>query len=296
MTSTSGQTFAPKAHRGGWICLGIGGILLAMTLLLVNIARTHPVSGAQFWRIFGAVLTFSLAAIFLYRAVALFFLQFWFTRNGLKIRWGAATIRIPIDAIRAITPAPAMPVCTLFGVTLPRWWLCRREGMWLFATGAANDSLVVKTAATEIYVSPDDTETFISAWEKRVPLGTTQAWQSAIERRGLWAYPLWFDRVARYLGGAAILLTLILVGAVFSRYPHLPAAVHLAPSAAVPSTAIIPRQQLLWIPYSGIIIAVINLTLGTVWYKKDPLATYLLWSLTVVVEIGLWIGFRMVVS
>ncbi|HFB52276.1 MAG TPA: hypothetical protein ENJ48_01155 [Anaerolineae bacterium] len=292
---TSGQIFTPKKHRGGWICLSIGGVLLAIALLLANISRTQPVSAAQFWRILGAALAFIAAMVFLYRAAALFLLRFWFTRNGLKIRWGAATIRIPIDAIRAITPAPAMPVCTLLGITLPRWWLCRREGMWLFATGAASDSLVVKTAATEIYISPADTAAFVSAWEKRVPLGATQPWQSAIERRGLWAYPLWFDRLARVLGGAAILLTLILVGAVFARYPALPTAVRLSPGAGQ-SVAIIPRSQLLWIPYSGIIILLLNGLLGIFWYKKDRLATYLLWSLTIVVEIGLWVGFRMVVQ
>ncbi len=296
MISVSGQIFTPKPHRGGWICLGIGGILLATALLLANIALKQPVSGAQFWRILGATTAFVLAIHFLYRAVALFLLKFWFTRNGLKIRWGVTTLRIPIDAIRTVTPAPAMPVCTVFGITLPRWWLCRRDGMWLFATGAARDSLVVKTDATEIYLSPENTAAFIAAWEKRVPLGTTQVWQSAVERRGLWAYPLWFDRVARYLGGAAILLTLILTGAVFTRYPNLSAAVHLSPNAATPATAIIPREQLLWIPYSGIIILLLNGFLGILWHKKDPLATYLLWALTIVVEIGLWIGFRMVVQ
>lgn len=292
----SGETFTPATHRGAWVSAAIGMGLLVVAGILAAVSVRQPISAAQFWRIGGTTVAFVLALIFLYRAVALFRLRFRITRNGLTIRWGATTIRIPIDAIRAITPAPAMPVCTLLGITLPRWWLCRREGMWLFATGAASESLVVKTATTEIYLSPGDTTAFVAAWEKRVPLGATQSWQSAVERRGPWANPLWFDRIARYLGAAAVLLTLILVGAVFTRYPSLPTAIHLPPSITGQTTAIINRAQLLWIPYSGVIILLLNGLLGIFWYKKDRLATYLLWSLTIVVEIGLWVGFRMVVQ
>ncbi len=293
---TSGQIFTPKKYRGGWICLTIGGVLLAVAVYLATIAATRPVSIELFWTIIGVLTSAVLATIFLYRAIALFLLRFRLTRNGLKIRWGATTLRIPIAAIRAITPAPAMPVCTVLGITLPRWWLCRREGMWLFATGAASESLVVKTAATEIYISPQNAEAFIRVWQKRVPLGTTQAWSFAIERRGVWAYPLWFDRVARYLGLGALLLTLIMVGATFTRYSHLPPAIHLLSGAASASSAIVSREQLLWIPYGGIAILLLNGVLGILWHKKEPLATYLLWSLTIVVEIGLWAGFRMAVG
>lgn len=296
MISVSGQIFTPKPHRGGWICLGIGGVLLAIAVLLANIALNAPVSGVQFWRILGAATAFVLAILFLYRAIALLLLRFHFTRNGLTIRWGLTLHRIPMDAIRSVTPAPALPNCTLYGVTMPRWWVCRRENMWLFATGSAADSVMVKTVSAEIYLSPESAEAFIAAWEKRASFGETQFWHNAIERRGVLAYPLWFDRVARYLGVAAILLTLILAGAVFARYPVLPAIVHLPPNITGQTTAIIPREHLLWIPYSGIIIMLLNGFLGIVWYKKDRLATYLLWSLTILVEIGLWVGFRMVVG
>lgn len=296
MTLSSGQQFKPKPHPGGWLCLGIGGILLASAALLADIARRQPVSTAQFWRLFGVGLAVLLAAIFLYRAVALFRLQYRLTRNGLTIRWGTTTIRVPIGDIRTVTAASTLPVCTFWGITLPRWWFCHRDGQWLFATGVAGESLVVKTGATEIYLSPENSAAFITAWEKRVPLGETRRWQSGVERRGLWAFPLWFDRTARYFGIAIILLTLILVGAVFSRYPALPPAIHLPAGVVAQTAAIASRGQLLWIPYSGAIVAVINLALGAIWYRKDPLATYLLWFVAIMVEIGLWVGFRIVVQ
>jgi len=64
MISVSGQIFTPKPHRGGWICLGIGGVLLAIAVLLANIALNAPVSGVQFWRILGAATAFVLAILF----------------------------------------------------------------------------------------------------------------------------------------------------------------------------------------------------------------------------------------
>ncbi len=298
MKPPQGQLFKPGTHRGGWICLGVGATLLAVAAGLVITFPGRPVSAALFWVGLAALVSIVAGGYALYRAATLFLLQYTISRNGLEVDWGVARLRVPMSQIETIAPLknpPDLPERRLFGVPLPNWWLGRWRGVDFYAPAAGPSLVVETTSGGKIVLSPATGDALVAAWQLRLPLGATRHWRHEIIRRGWWGWPLWFDPLARWLGIGAVLLTLILVGAFFVIYPSLPAAIPIGQTIG-PGAAIASKRSLLWIPASGTAILLLNLLLGAIWYRKDRVATYLFWFLAMVVQVGLWLGVRMVVG
>ncbi len=257
--------------------------------------RGRPVSAGLFWPAMAALAAYGLTLGGGYRALALFRLRYFITRNGLEVDWGAAVRRIPLPAITAIVPAEEidLPPRRIFGLLLPVWWPGRWRGAQYWATAPLNQAVAVQTETQTFVLSPADRAAFINAWQVRVPLGPTQDWAQGITRRGWGGYPLWQDRVIMRLGLGAISLAAILVGAVMTAYPAWPAAIPIRFNALGQAVSIANRQYLLGVALSGPLILLLNLGLGIILYKKDRMLTALLWFMAAVVQIGLWVGIRL---
>lgn len=291
--------FRPAAHNGGWICLGGG---LGFSLLGGWLAGTlpgHPVSGGLFWRGFFSLVSFGLAIYCFYLALALFRLAYFVSRNGLQIRWGGLTRRIPLGAISAIAPAGGEIASLrkrLLNVELPDWWVGRWQGVEFYNTIPAQQSLVAQTQQETVVISPADPQEFLRAWRLRIPLGPTQTWSSEVLRWPFFGLPFWFDPLAWRLAGGAVLLCLILIGATMTAYPTWPPSVPISFNAFGQTNAVASREQVLWFPVVGAGMLLLNLVLGAVWYQKERLAAYLLWAVASLAQIALWVGIRAVVG
>ncbi|MFQ5576898.1 MAG: PH domain-containing protein [Anaerolineae bacterium] len=298
MTHPQGKLFLPHRAPGGLIMLGLTGLFWALAVGAAAALPGRAVSGETFWLGVGAGAGFALGAVCLYRALAHFKLRYFINRNGLKIYWGAATRTIPMQSITAVVPAQdaSLPRRRLLAVTLPAWWVGRWKGTEFYAAAPPERALVVKTTPGDVVISPADAPAFVRAWQLRVPLGPTQPWMPGVVRRSIWGHPLWQDRSARRMGAGAILLSLILTGATMTAYPAWPAAIPIQFDALRQAVTIARKAQLLWIPVGGGLILLFNLSLGFVWYKKERLATVLLWFVAMLAQIGLWAGIRMVVG
>jgi len=298
MTHPYGQSFKPIKHAGGWITLGAALLFLAGGSWAVAQMRGRPVSAELFWPAMAALVAYGLSLWGVYRAPALFRLRYFITRNGLEIDWGVAVRRIPLPAIIAVTPAEEveLPPRRIAGLYLPAWWPGRWRGVQYLATAPLNQAVAVQTETQTFILSPTDRAAFIEAWQVRIPLGPTQDWPAGVTRRGWGGYPLWQDRVIMRLGLGAILLAVILVGATMTAYPAWPATIPIRFNALGQAVSIANRQYLLWVALSGPLILLLNLGLGIILYKKDRMLTALLWFVAAVVQIGLWVGIRLVVG
>lgn len=297
MKHPRGKHFKPNTHPGAWITLGLAILALGLSLLLATRLPGWAVSGALFWLGILAVTGIALGLYLLYRAVALFFLRYVLDRNGLEIYWGGAVRRIPLQDIQDIVSAGEVVFSgweQKIRPKLPYWWVWRWGELISYATAPLQNSLLVKTTAGNVIISPAELDEFTRAWQLRRPLGPTQPWSHEVVRQSVWGHPLWFDSLACRLGAGAILLCLILVGAVFTAFPAWPAAIPIHFNALGQARDIADKQQMLWIPAGGVIVLLFNLVVGFLWYKKERLATYLLWFVTILVQIGLWVGVRMV--
>ena len=299
MSAPQGQRFDASTRRISAICLAGGVILFALSLGTMIALRDNAVSAILFWMGLAALVGIFISAILIYRAIALFSLRYTLTRNGLDIRWGLFSHRIPIDQIKTMVPVTtdALPARRLLGAfTVPRWWLGRWRNAYFYAPTDTEKLVRVESDEAEIFASPIDADAFIAAWQARVPLGTTQHWHHEIIRHGFLRHQLWIDPLARRLVLGAIALTLVLVGGVFARYPSLPAQIPLQMTALGQSAALVARGQLLWLPVGGVVLLVFNLLLGAAYYGKNRFAAYVLWFLAALVQIGLWVGVRLVLG
>ncbi len=298
MSHPQGKIFKPVPHRGGWITLGLAVLFFALATAALCALRGRSVNGVTFWLALSSLTAYGLSLFFVYRSCALFQLQYYLDRNGLEIRRGSIIRRIPVGNITAIQPADELttPARQIFGRPLPNWCILAWRNTVFQTTASLPESLAVQTDEAVYIISPQNAPEFMEAWQLRLPLGPTQRWQEETIRHSVWAHPLLRDNLGLRLIGGATLLTLILVGAVMIAYPGWPTAIPIQFDALGRSAGIAQRQQLLWIPVGGVIIFLFNLFLGLFFYKKDRVAAYLLWFVAMVLQIGLWIGVRMIVG
>lgn len=294
----SGAIFKTPPHTGIWISLTVGAALLTIAVLLALWLLKQPISALVFWMGLAAFVALIGGVIFVYRAGALFSLRYTLTRNGLDIRWGWLAHRIPIGDISAMTivPADALSRRWMGIFPVPNGWVGQQGDAHYYAPSPEDKIVRVDIDAAKIFVSPKDAEVFIEAWQSRVPLGATQHWHHKTIRRGWLRHPIWVDTLARRLVLGAIALTLILVGGVFTQYPTLPEKISLSMGALGQPAALVAREQLLWLPAGGAIVLLFNLLLGAIYYGKNKFAAYMLWFLAAVVQIGLWVGARLVIG
>ncbi len=298
MPHPQGKIFKPIPHRGGWITLGLAALFFALATAALCALRGRPVNGTTFWLALSSLAAYGLSLFFVYRACTLFQLKYYLDRNGLEIRRGTLTQRIPIGNISSVQSVDDLstPARQIFGFPLPNWCIFSRGNTIFRTTASLPESLAVQTDEAVYIISPQNSREFIEAWQLRLPLGPTQHWQQEVIRHSVWAHPLLQDSLGLRLIGGAALLTLILVGAVMIAYPGWPAVIPIRFDALGRSAGIAQRRQLLWIPVGGVIIFLFNLFLGLFFYKKDRVAAYLLWFVAMVLQIGLWMGVRMIVG
>ena len=296
MSHPQGKTFKPVPHYGGWITLGLAALFFALATAALFALRGRPVNGGTFWLGATSLTAYGLSLFFVYRSCTLFQMQYYLDRNGLEIQRGSVIQRIPIGNISAIQPANELstPSRRFFGYSLPDWCTLSWGKLVFRATAPLPESLAVQSKDAVYIISPQNPQQFIEAWQLRLPLGPTQHWQEETICHSVWAHPLLRDKLGLRLIGGAALLTLILVGAVMIAYPGWPAVIPIRFDALGRSAGIAERQQLLWIPVGGAVIFLFNLFLGLFFYKKDRVAAYLLWVVAMALQIGLWVGVRMI--
>lgn len=273
------MTYQPPArYQRAAICavaaivFGTAGVMLAQRASgLVN-------SAAIFWLGLVALLYFVLAGYLIFISVAFVRLLYTLTRNGLCIRWGTLTLRVPIESISAITPVAdvTLPRKTLLGIPLPAWW----PGTWRdvsFFAPMPQQAIIAQTVDTDIVISPKDPDSFIEAWQKRIPLGPTQQWAREAITRPIFDVPYRNSPSARWWAGCVIIAFLILVGIV---------------STLMPGTEnhLLGLNTLTSLLITDGILVVISLILGTLLFKREPMAAYLLWFTAVLLQIGVWVA------
>lgn len=288
------MTFKPVPHRGGWILLGLSALLLILALWFSAIAAARPLSASLFWWSLTALICLGLGLYLLYRAIALFMLGYHIDRNGLKILAGPLTYCIPMRDIEAVVPIESTSADTsgLPG-RLPAWWLWGLGARRNFAPADTQQTLMVQTAQVSWLIAPLRRHEFVRAWELRRPLGPTQVWPARVERWFFFNWDLWFDDLTWRLAGGAFALNLVVLGGALSAYPSWPAQ-FLVNVNAFAATLPLTREQLLWLPLGASLVLLINLLLGAYWYFRDVMLAYTLWSLALLIQVGAWIGLRLI--
>ncbi len=271
--------------------------LVVLDIILLIVLTTQRIGPMTF--LTGVLLLASLPLIGLiaYQLYGLSRSGYDVDRNALIIQWGAIRQIVPMESIQRIMLGTEVEG----GVSRFRGWrwpgLMQGHGdvaeagpTLFYATGAFYQQLIIVTPTLSYAVSPIDAAGFIESIKARYELSPTQAVEQKTEHPAFYDWPLWRDRVARGLVIAGIVLCLALIGLVTFRYPQLPPFIplHYTTSGAVDRTG--PASRAFMLPLIGVLAIVGNTLLGGAFYRRERMASYVLWGGAVLVQVLLWIG------
>jgi hypothetical protein len=204
--------------------------------------------------------------------------------------------RIPFNSIQAIIPGQEIPGLSNFrglklaGLHVGRAELADFGPIKIRATATVNDSLLVIAADRSYLISPRQPEAFLQAWQLRQPLGPTQDWSAGVVRSWPLNKPILTDSLTWGLLGAAAVIYLALVGYLSLIYAELPAVLPIHFDALGQADRVAEKSALLTLPAAGGIVLGVNLLLGSLIYRWDEVAAYLLWGSAIVMQVFLWIA------
>lgn len=286
----------PSVRR--WVALALLLLLLAalawLGLRIAGRLRGEPASWQIDLPLYGQVL--ALVALLLaagglaYRTAAAFTLGYEIDRNGMYVVWLGNRAVVPLEWVQSIdsgvTPV-RMPLRWLQG--LGYFWGQGRDSderrLHLFTTMPPEQSLVVYTPDDVYVISPADRDAFVQDLEQRRNLGATKPLAAAVETSRIFLYDFWNDSTVRALLLVALGLNLLVLGVLASRYAALEPLVRMRFDAAGQVSDLRPRHQVLFLPLAALALSLLNMVLGLLFYRAQPVGARLLQGASVVVQI-----------
>ena len=212
-------------------------------------------------------------------------------RNGLVIRWGPAEQTIPAGQIEAVLTGDEIEGCIRF-----------HGGMWpghcagygevpgvgptlFYGTVPPRHQIYVVTPGLAYGISPADHESFLASLLERLQMGPTQIVEQSSRQPGFLSWAIWQDRLGLGLLATGFLVLLALLGLLCFQFPALPWLVPLHFDAAGNPGRLGPRGQIFIIPLIGLLALLLNGALGGLAYRRERVASYLLWGGAVLVQV-----------
>jgi hypothetical protein len=283
--------WSPSTRTGLWVGVGI---ILAIVLLdagLIWRVVAGPISG---WTFVCALLSLSsLVAIGLlaYRLYDLSQLGYEFNRNQLMIRTAGTRQIIPTDSIeRVIDGREGTPKARVRGLTWPGCHIGEGQvegvGMTLFyAVAPPGEQAIVVTPSLAYGISVDDMESFLEVLATCQEIGPSVEVQQRSSEARYVRWDIWHDRLAQGVLLGGLVVNVVLFGLLLFRYPLLPDAIPMHWDAAGSVDRIALRQEVFALPVFGLITLLANDGLGAVLYRRERVASYMLWSGAVLVQL-----------
>jgi len=278
------------------------GLLFIIGLVVLDIfcliaMTTQPLGPLTFVLALMILASIPLLALIGYQLYGLARSGYDIDRNAVTIRWGAVKQIVPVESIQRIMLGAEVAG----GVQGFRGWrwpgLMQGQGELpeadltvFYASTSLPHQLLLVTPTISYAISPADVAGFIESIKARYELGPTQAVEQTTQHPAFFDWPLWGDRVAHYLMVTGATMCLLLFGLVSLRYPNLPPQIPLHYTALGLPDRSGPATQAFFLPLIGLLALAANTLLGGLFYRREQVASYLLWGGTIVVQVVLWIG------
>jgi len=285
-----------KTDAGRGVGVGIG-LMVAIVLVdvgLIWLARMRPLTIGTF--IIGLAVLFSLVLLALigYWLHGLVRSGYFLDRNALVIRWGLTEQTIPTRQIeRVLTGDEVEGHIQFYGGMWPGHCVgygdVPNAGSTLFyATVPPWHQIYIVTPGLTYGISPADADGFLESLHKRLQMGPTQIVEQSSKRPSILNWVIWQDRVALGILVVAFLALLALTGFISFRFPALSRLVPLHFDAAGDPDRLGSRGQVFIIPLIGLLSLLLNGTLGGLMYRRQKMASYLLWGGALLVQVLVW--------
>ncbi len=282
------MAFRPISPSDRLLAAFLAILSLGLVLLLTYWLIQQPIGPTSVLIGLGILLLVAFAGLLLFRMWSLRTLDYWVQRDAIHILWRGEIAVIPMEHIRDIQPAqlqlrPAW-------LHWPQHWIFTQADpeIFAYATQPPERSLVILTHDETYLISPQDPSGFIAAFEERRSFGPARHLKPAIYLTSWRQHWLLHDRWAQGLLGGWLLLGIALLGYVAWHYPQLPDALGLHFNLQGEPDLISPRRAIFLLPGVAMLMGFLNAAIGFALYDYRRFFTYLLWSVSVLLQILAW--------
>jgi hypothetical protein len=279
------------------ISLVVAVVMVDVSLVWMAIDRATETGAVNFGTfIIGLAVLFSLGllGLMLYWLYGLARSRYLLDRNALIIQWGPTEQTIPTDQIeRVLTGDEVEGRIRIYGGVWPGHHVGYGEvpgaGPALFyGTSQPRRQIYVVTPGLTYGVSPADYEGFLDSLRTRLQMGPTQIVEQSSKRPSVLNWDIWRDYMGLALLTIGLLATLGLIGFLCYQFPALPMMIPMHFDATGTPDRFVPRGQGFVIPLIGLLTLLLNGVLGAVLYRRERMASYLLWGGAVLVLTLVW--------
>ncbi len=230
--------------------------------------------------------TVPLLAYLIYMLYQLVTLNYLLDRDSIIIRCGGIRHVIPIHATEVVSESGKDAADLGRRVPWPGFWVGHdpASGIHYYATEPPSRQILIRTHSRAYAITPVNRGGFLLSVEARQTLGPSQRAVESSARAEWMDWTIWSDRSAQGLILAGLLANLALFGALAAAFPGVPQLVPIHYDASGMVDRIAPRIELLRIPAIGAITWSVNSVLGLILHRWEPVATYLLAAVAVLVQ------------
>jgi hypothetical protein len=280
--------------------LGLGsGLCLALVIILVDInliwlAANRPLMLGTFIIGLAVLISLGLLGLLGYWLYGLAQSGYSLDRNALIIHWGPTEQTIPGGQIeRVFLGNEIKDRIQFYGGIWPGHCVGYGEvpdtGPTLFyATVPPRQQIYVVTPTLTYGISPADREGFVESLHKRLEMGPTQIVEQSSKRPDFLEWAFWQDRLGLILLAVGFMAVLALAGLLCFKYPALPHMVPLHFDAVGNPDRLETRGQIFILPLIGLLALLLNGSLGGLAYRRERMASYLLWGGTILIQVLAW--------
>lgn len=284
-----------RVDRGFAVGIGLMSFITLANAVLIGVAASRPLSFGTFITGLAVMFGFVLVALIAYWVYGLTGASYHLDRNALVIRWGPSEQVIPANEVEQVFTGDEIidEGFHFYGGTWPGHFVGYGEipdlGQTLFyATVPPREQIFVVTPGLVYGISPAEREAFLESLQKRLQMGPTQVLEQSSRRPGFLEWSIWRDWLGLALLGGGALALLALVGLLCFRFPSLPLLVPLHFGASGTPDRLGPRAEIFIVPLIGLLTFLLNGALGALLYRREHLASYLLWSGAILVQALVW--------
>ena len=269
-------------------------VIIVADVVVVWLAASRPISIGTFVIGLSVLLSLALLVLLGYWLSGLARSVILLDRNALVVRWGSMEQIIPTKAIERVVLGSEVEGRIQF-----------RGGMWpghcigygevpgigsclFFGTVPPREQILIATPGIAYGVSPSDYDGFLKSLRERREMGATQVVEQSSRRPGFLSWSIWQDRLGLALLAVSCAALLALLALLCFRFLSLPRMVPLHFDAAGNVDRLGTRAQLFVVPLIGLLTLLLNGVLGLLFYRREQVASYLLWGGSILIQLLVW--------
>jgi hypothetical protein len=279
----------------GWS--GGTGLMIAVVLVdvgLIWLAAIRPLAIGTFIIGLAVLVSLGLLGLMGYWLYGLTRSGYSLDRNALIIHWGPTEQTIPTGQIkRVLTGSEIEGRIQFYGGIWPGHCVGYGEvpgaGPTIFyATLPPRQQIYVVTPSLTYGISPADREEFLKSLRRRLEMGPTQIVEQSSKRPGFLDWAIWQDRLGLILLAVSFLALFALTGLLCFQFPALPRMVPLHFDVTGSPDRLGTRGHIFIIPLIGLLALLLNGALGGLAYRRERMASYLLWGGAILIQVLVW--------